>query len=129
MTGRGVPLFTRTVPKGKEKTVPPESTKVWHRVFYRASQVERSLRPEDFVVGKRLAVLEHRHEFHSEEQMPPCVFYTGVVEKIWGTDSDLVTIKYDAHPFAVNISFGIKHNSMFCIPVSKAKSAKTKKRR
>lgn len=128
MTGRGIPLITRTVPKGKEKFVPPTSIAGWHRVYYRASQVERSIHPKDFKVGLPVAVLDDRMEFR--DKVPRPIFYTGIVEKIWGNPDDpIVTIKYDAHPYAVNISFGIKQNSIFCIPVPKTKPIKTAARK
>lgn len=120
----------RATPKGKEKFIPPAEIARWHTVYYRASQVGRCLRPEDFKVGLAVGVLEQRLEFSGK--VPDPIFYTGVVEKIWGNPDDpLVTIKYDAHPMAVNISFGIKQNYLFCIPVPapKTKPVKTTARK
>lgn len=127
MTGRGTPMFTRTVPKGKEKFIPPALIAGWHRVYYKPSQVERSLRPEHFKVGLRVGVLEQRLDFLGNPPEP--IFYTGTVEKIWGSDLDIVTIKYDAHPYAVSISFGIKANAHFVIPLGKETKPKTPVRR
>lgn len=116
-------------PKGKEKAVDAKSVSGWHRVFYKPHQVERSLRVEDFKVGIRLAVLDQREDFHTE--IPEPVFYTGVVEKIWGSnpDNQIVTIKYDGHPRSLGISFVIKQYYLLCIPVPSGHTAVKKQNR
>lgn len=127
MTAGPQPIFVRATPKGKEVKVSKKETAGWHRVYYRAYQVERCLRPEHFKVGLRLAVLENREQFTSE--IPEETFYVGTVKKIYGNPEDpLVEIVYDAHPWSVAITFGIKQNHLMCIPLPVERTPKKRSR-
>lgn len=120
--------FTREVPKANEVRVAKKDLTGWHRVYYRAYQVERCLRPEDFKEGLRLAVLENRHQFTGE--IPEEIFYVGTVKRIWGNPDDpLVDIVFDGHPYALGITFGIKQNNLMCIPLPKGSTPKARKPR
>jgi hypothetical protein len=88
-----------------------------HRVFYRASQVERSVpcyfAMHEIKVGLRLAVLEERNEFFGTPPTPH--FYTGQIEKI--SETGLVTIAFDAHPYATALSADLDQIMKFCIRI------------
>lgn len=103
--------------------VDPESLRDCHKTYFRASQVERSLRYEEFKVGLRVAVLHPLHEFSNEEKRPEPVFYTGTVVKIWGSDptDQICTIEYDSYPWGTAVSFGIRQHCRFIIPIPQAK--------
>lgn len=106
---------TRTAkptPTKKESILDPAIVATWHRVYFHFQQAERCLREEEFVVGKRVAVWQDIGPIKAGEAIPFPKFYTGVIERIWGNNPDdpLVTIKYDANPYAISITFGIKNN-------------------
>ncbi len=114
--GQSLMPAVRATPKCKEVKVPKERLAGWHRVYYRAYQVERCLRPEHFKVGLRLAVLENRSQF--TDKIPEETFYVGTVKRIWGNPDDpLVDIVYDGHPWSLGITFGIKQYHLMCIPL------------
>ena len=112
--------------------IPPEML-YQPRVFYQASQVERSvpcfMEISKIKVGDRLAVLEERNEFsaHFGEKLPiAATFYIGRVTAIGDGDDPLVTITYDGHPYAVSLTAGLNNIARFCIPVPRGALAKMK---
>ncbi len=102
----------------RDKTVPDADVSGWHRVFYRATQVERSLpcygiKPK---VGLRLAMLMPTDEFSCEKgaSVPSPKFFIGTITKI-GDDGDMVTIKFDAAA-CVSTTLSFAYYAKFCIP-------------
>ena len=88
-----------------------------HRVFYRATQVERNvLCYGPIKVGMRVAVLENRDEFRGNPEPP--LFYVALVEKI---EKGLITLKYEYHPWAVRLVGGIVELAKFCVPLKRRK--------
>lgn len=115
--------FDSPKPKINEKIVPAKLIKHWNRVFYKPSQVERSL---PCIVGLkiepglRLAMLFPHGEFLAVNgKVPESKFYTGTVTEITGSGLTLsMTIKFDGNPFCPGIfNCGVKYYEIFCIPL------------
>lgn len=87
-----------------------------HRIYYRATQVERSAPCEKrppLEVGMCVAILEERNEF--TRKVPKATFYAARVTKIGDGDDPLVTFEYENHPYATSLGAGMSHIAPFCI--------------
>lgn len=117
---------------GVKRNNAPTPTTPIPQVYWKCSQVSYSFRPEQIVVGLRVAMCEHAMREYPASDMPKTSrFHTGRVARIVG---EMMCIEFDnpAESGFISTTCGIKEYACFCIPVvdkpvEKPKRSKVKK--
>lgn len=104
------------------------TTSSMSHVYWRCSQVSYAFRPEQIVVGLRVAKCEHAMREYRAIDLPKISrFHVGTVTRISG---ETMTITYDdpVESGCISTTCGIKEYACYCVPVIENPSTEKPKR-